>query len=52
VGPLTVCIRQASRPAKVTLEPGAKPLAFEYRDGAVRLTLPRVAVHDIVVVEP
>jgi hypothetical protein len=50
VGPLEVVIRQAARPAQVTLEPGARPLAFEYRDGKVRLTVPKVDIHEIVAV--
>ena len=51
VGPLAVTIRQATKPAKVTLEPAGQPLAFEYRDGILRLTIPQVAVHEVVVVE-
>ncbi len=51
VGPLTVTIRRAQKPAKVSLEPGARPLAFEYRSGEIRLTLPSVEIHDIVVIE-
>jgi hypothetical protein len=50
VGPLEVVIRQAARPAQVTLEPGARPLAFEYRDGKVRLTVTKVDIHEIVAV--
>ena len=51
VGPLTVTIRSAARPAKVALEPGGRPLAFEYRDGSLRLTVPQVAIHEIVAVD-
>jgi hypothetical protein len=50
VGPLTVTIRHATRPARVTLEPAGQPLAFEYRDGLLRLTVPQVAIHEVVVV--
>ena len=51
VGPLGVTIRLNHKPAKVTLEPGALPLAFDYRDGQLRLTVPKVEIHDIIVVE-
>jgi hypothetical protein len=43
-------LRQPARPAQVTLEPGARPLTFEYRDGKVRLTVPKVDIHEIVAV--
>ena len=51
VGPLEVSIRRAEQPAKVSLEPGGKPLEFDYRDGQIRLTLPQLEIHDIVAVE-
>jgi hypothetical protein len=51
VGPLAVTIRQAAKPARVTLEPGGRPLAFEHRDGLVRLTVPRVDIHEVILVE-
>jgi hypothetical protein len=51
VGPVTVTIRQSTKPAKVTVEPGARPLAFVYRSGEIQLTLPRLEIHDIIVVE-
>jgi len=51
VGPLDITIRISRKPAKVTLEPGARPLAFDYRDGQLRLTVPKVEIHDIIVVE-
>lgn len=51
VGPLHVTIRQLTEPAKVTLEPGGKRLAFDYRLGEIKLTLPRLEIHDIIVVE-
>ncbi len=52
VGPLNVTIRHATRPAKVTLEPAGTPLAFEHHDGEIHLVVPRVDVHEIIVVEP
>ncbi len=52
VGPLTVSLRLDRKPAAVTLEPGARPLAFEFQDGRLRLTVPRVEIHDIIAVQP
>lgn len=51
VGPLTVSIRAARKPARVTLEPGGRPLSHEYQSGRIRLTLPALAIHEIVAVQ-
>lgn len=51
-GPLQVAIRHDRKPKAVTLEPGGRKQRFGYRDGRVLLTLPPVAIHDVVVVEP
>ena len=51
VGPLDLRIRAEKKPSKITLEPGAQPLAFEYRDGQARLTVPRLEIHAIVLVD-
>ena len=51
VGPLDITIRAQKRPAKVTLEPGGQSLPFEYRDGEARLTLPRLEIHGVVVID-
>jgi len=50
VGPLTVTIRQSVRPSKITLEPGGQSLPFEFQNGLVRLTVPRLEIHEIIVV--
>jgi hypothetical protein len=50
IGPLAVTIRQPTKPAQVILEPGGRPLPFDYRDGEIQLTLPQLAIHDIIVV--
>jgi hypothetical protein len=52
VGPLEIAIRSAQRPSKVLLEPEGQTLAFDYREGIVHLTVPRVEIHSIVMVEP
>jgi hypothetical protein len=51
VGPLALRIRTPQKPSRITLEPGNDPLAFEYRDGVAQLSLPRLDIHSIVVVE-
>ena len=50
IGPLTVTIQHATAPAQVTLEPAGRPLAYEYANGLLRLTVPQVAIHEVVVV--
>jgi hypothetical protein len=52
VGPLTVKIRLAAPPAHLTLEPGARPLPFTYADGIALLTVPSLALHDIITITP
>jgi hypothetical protein len=52
IGPLKVAIRQANKPSKVTLEPSGTTLAFQHRDGILRVEVPQVAIHEAVVVTP
>jgi hypothetical protein len=51
VGPITVTLRRDARPAKVTLEPGGRAVESEYRDGRLRVTVPRLEIHAAVCVE-
>ena len=51
VGPFEITIRAATKPAKITWQPGGQPLAFDYGDGAIRLTVPGVDIHGIIVVD-
>ena len=51
VGPLAITVRSPVKPGKVTLEPGGQPLPFGYKDGEVRLTLSRLEIHAVVVIE-
>jgi len=51
VGPLDVAVRLPKQPARITLQPSGTPLTFAYRDGVARVTVPRVDIHDAVVVE-
>ncbi len=50
IGPLDVTIRQTAKPARVMLEPAGTPLSFEHRDGEIHLTVPRVDIHEVIVV--
>jgi hypothetical protein len=52
VGPLDVTIRVPDRPARVTLQPAGVDLPFNHADGRIRLSVPGVAVHEVIVVEP
>jgi hypothetical protein len=51
VRPLELAIRTSAMPGKVMLQPEGQPLAFEYRDGMARLTVPRLEIHSVVVIE-
>ena len=51
IGPLNVIIRQATKPVQVTLEPGGRPLPFDYQDGQVRLTVPQVSIHEVILLK-
>lgn len=52
VGPFQVTIRLDKAPTSVTLQPAGTPLPVEFNDGRLELTVPQVAIHDIIVVEP
>jgi hypothetical protein len=51
IGPLEVTLRAANKPVAMTLEPGGQAIAFEYRDGKARCTVPRLEVHAVIVVQ-
>jgi len=50
-GPLAITIRTGERPTRVTREPGGDELPFDFSDGKVSLELPRLEIHDVIVVE-
>ncbi|MBN1507907.1 MAG: alpha-L-fucosidase [Sedimentisphaerales bacterium] len=52
VGPLDVTIRHATKPTRIMLEPAGSPLSFEHRNGEIYLVVPRVDIHEVIVVEP
>ena len=43
---------EAVRPDYVLLQPGGRTLETEYRDGRLQVTVPRVAIHDIIDIQP
>ena len=51
IGPLEVTIRVTRKPSQVTLEPGGQTLAFNYDSRQIHLTLPRLDIHNIVLVK-
>jgi hypothetical protein len=48
---IAAAVRLSARPARVLLASTGRELAFEYRDGLVHVTVDRLAVYDIVVIE-
>jgi hypothetical protein len=50
VGPIELTIRQSRKPSRVTLEPSGRPLEYQFRSGEIRVTVPKVEIHDIVLV--
>ena len=50
-GPVTVDLAVGRQPKRVTLEPGARPVDWTYHDGRATVSLPSIAIHDILVVE-
>jgi hypothetical protein len=51
VGPLAVTIRSKQKPRSVRLEPEGKRLSFTYKNGKIHLTIPRLEIHEVIVVE-
>lgn len=50
VGPVQVTAKLKQQPAKVTLEPGARPASFTYANGSLKVAVPSIEIHDIVVI--
>jgi len=51
VGPLEITLRPRSKPHRIIRQPAGETLAFEYHAGEARCTVPRLEIHDILVVE-
>ena len=48
VGPLELTVRLAERPRSVKLQPGNRRLKWTFDKGVLALTVPRVALHEII----
>jgi hypothetical protein len=51
IGPLRVKIRSDKRPAKISLQPGNTELKFVWSDHAAEVTIPKLEIYSIIVVE-
>ena len=51
VGPLVLSIAHDRKPRNVTVQPGDRKPEYDYKNGIISLTLPRLEIHDIVIVE-
>ena len=51
VGPLQISIMSAKKPERVMLEPAGKEMSYDYKNGKIELTLSKLEIHDIIVVE-
>jgi hypothetical protein len=51
LGPLTVRVRTGRRPERVYLQPGTRHLAFHFKEGAAEIELPRLGIHEAIVLE-
>ena len=50
-GPVTVEIKTAKKPGRVILAPGNSELKWDWKDGVLRVEVPKVEIHEVVVVE-
>lgn len=50
-GPLDVKIRRRGKPKKVSVMPSGRRIRLSYSRGVVRLTLPKLELHEVIVVE-
>ncbi|MGQ9561281.1 MAG: hypothetical protein ACUVWA_12285 [Candidatus Oleimicrobiaceae bacterium] len=51
VGPLTVSVRSNVKPKTVRLMPEGKKLAYTFRNGKLVVTIPKVEIHEVLVLE-
>jgi hypothetical protein len=51
VGPLTVSIRTDTSPARITMQPDNIPMEFRFSENQVIVTVPRLDIHSILVIE-
>jgi hypothetical protein len=50
INSLNVKIRQAKRPQSITFEPSGKKLPFTFKNGEVKVIIPELKIHDIIVI--
>jgi hypothetical protein len=51
LGPLQVTIRSESKPASVMLQPENIILPYTFENGAIVCTVPKLAIHEMIVVQ-
>lgn len=51
IGPLSLSVALERKPTQVSLEPGNRPCSFEWKNGHLELTIDKVEIHDIVVID-
>ena len=51
VGPLEIVIDTGREPQRVTLEPSGASASYTYEEGKIRVSLPTLEIHDVIVVE-
>ena len=51
LGTLDVTLRLPTKPKQIHVEPGNRKVKFAYHEGEARMTLPRLEIHDIIVVD-
>jgi hypothetical protein len=51
VGPLTITIRCEEQPQRITSQPSGTELPLSWSDGKATVTLPRLEIHEVIVVE-
>ena len=51
IGPLTVNVRLQRKPTKVSLQPSGQKLDFKYNKGQIVLKVPKIEIHEIIVLE-
>lgn len=52
IGPISAELRCPEKPTAVFLEPGHKPLAYEWSGDRLRFTLPSLKIHSCVRIQP
>ncbi len=51
LGPLKVSVRLDKKPAKVSFEPSGKKIVMEYKNGILSIIVPRLELHEVLVIE-